>query len=128
MKQHPLIGHKMLSGLSFLKPSLVGILHHHERWDGKGFPAGLAGGAIPTYIRILSLADTLDAMTSDRPYRTGLAFEEALAQIQKGAGTQFDPAAVEALMKRASEVRILLMGKGLAVEPTVDAGWLERIA
>jgi putative nucleotidyltransferase with HDIG domain len=128
MKQHPLIGHKMLSGLSFLKPSLVGILHHHERWDGKGFPAGLAGGAIPTYIRILSLADTLDAMTSDRPYRTGLAFEQALAEIQKGAGTQFDPAAVEALMKRASEVRILLMGKGLAGEPTVDAGWLERIA
>ena len=128
MKQHPLIGHKMLSGLSFLKPSLVGILHHHERWDGKGFPAGLAAGAIPSYIRILSLADTLDAMTSDRPYRAGLAFGEALAQIQKGAGTQFDPAAVEALMKRASEVRILLMGKGLSGEPKVDAEWLERTA
>jgi len=128
MKQHPLIGYKMLSGLTFLKPSLVGILHHHERWDGKGFPAGLQGGAIPMYIRILSLADTLDAMTSDRPYRAGLAFDEALAQIQKNAGNQFDPAVVEALMKRPSEVRILLMEKGLSGEPRVDPAWLERIA
>jgi putative nucleotidyltransferase with HDIG domain len=128
MKQHPLIGYKMLSGLNFLKPSLVGILHHHERWDGKGFPAGLTAGAIPMYIRILSVADTVDAMTSDRPYRAGLAFEEALTQIQKNAGTQFDPAVVEALMKRASEVRILLMEKALLGEPRVDPGWLERIA
>src|SRR5712691_1691714 len=128
MKQHPLIGYKMLSGLHFLKPSLVGILHHHERWDGKGFPAGLTGGAIPMYTRILTVADTLDAMTSDRPYRAGLAFDEALTQIQKGAGTQFDPGAVEALMKRASEVRILLMEKAVSGEPSFDPEWLERIA
>ncbi len=128
MKQHPLIGYKMLSGLHFLKPSLVGILHHHERWDGKGFPAGLTGGAIPMYTRILTVADTLDAMTSDRPYRAGLAFDEALTQIQKGAGTQFDPGAVEALMKRASEVRILLMEKAVSGEPRFDPEWLERIA
>jgi putative nucleotidyltransferase with HDIG domain len=128
MKQHPLIGYKMLSGLHFLKPSLVGILHHHERWDGKGFPAGLTGGAIPLYIRILTVADTVDAMTSDRPYRAGLAFDEALAQIQKGAGTQFDPGAVEALMKRAPEVRILLMEKAASGEPRFDPEWLEKIA
>lgn len=128
MKQHPLIGYKMLSGLNFLKPSLVGILHHHERWDGNGFPAGLAAGAIPVYIRILSVADTVDAMTSDRPYRAGLAFEEALTQIQKNSGTQFDPAVVDALIKRASEVGILLIEKALSGEPRVDPGWLERIA
>jgi putative nucleotidyltransferase with HDIG domain len=128
MKQHPLIGYKMLSGLHFLKPSLVGILHHHERWDGKGFPAGLTGGAIPMYIRILTVADALDAMTSDRPYRAGLAFDEALAQIQKGAGTQFDPGAVDALMKRAPEVRILLMEKAASGEPRFDPEWLEKIA
>ena len=128
MKQHPLIGYRMLSGLNFLKSSLVGILHHHERWDGKGFPGGLSGGAIPAYIRILSLADTLDAMTSDRPYRAGLAFEDALAQIQKGAGSQFDPAAVDALMTRASEVRTLLMEKAFSGEARGDHGWLERIA
>ncbi len=127
MKRHPLIGYRMLSGLNFLKPSLVGILHHHERWDGKGFPAGLAAGAIPVYIRILSLADTLDAMTSDRPYRAGLAFDAALVEIQKGSGTQFDPATVEALMKRASEVRTLLEEKDSGA-PGVDAEWLERIA
>ncbi len=128
MKQHPLIGHKMLSGLHFLQPSLVGVLHHHERWDGKGFPDGLRGDAIPAHIRVLTVADALDAMTSDRPYRAGLAFEEALAEIQKRAGTQFEPAAVEALMKRASKVRVLLMEKPLPGERRDDLERLERTA
>ncbi|HVS06110.1 MAG TPA: HD domain-containing phosphohydrolase [Candidatus Dormibacteraeota bacterium] len=128
MKQHPLIGYKMLSGLNYLKPSLLGVLHHHERWDGKGFPAGLKGAAIPTHIRILSVADALDAMTSDRPYRKGLPFEDALAEIQNRAGTQFEPAAFEALMKCASAVRVLLMEKPSSGQPTVDLEWLERSA
>jgi len=128
MKQHPLIGHKMLSGLHFLEPSLVAVRHHHERWDGKGFPDGLRGDAIPAHIRVLTVADALDAMTSDRPYRAGLAFEEALAEIQKRAGTQFEPAAVEALMKRASEVRVLLIQKPLPGERRDDLVWLERTA
>jgi putative nucleotidyltransferase with HDIG domain len=128
MRQHPLIGYKMLSGLHFLKPSMVGVLHHHERWDGKGFPGGLKGTEISAHIRILSVADALDAMTSDRPYRKGLAFEDALAEIQKRAGTQFEPAAAEALMKCAAEVRTLLMEKVASGQPRVDLEWLERSA
>ena len=128
MRQHPLIGYKMLSGLHFLKPSLVGVLHHHERWDGKGFPGGLKGTAISAHIRVLSVADALDAMTSDRPYRKGLAFEDALAEIQKRAGTQFEPAVAEALMKCAPEVRVLLIEKPSSGQPRVDLEWLERSA
>ena len=128
MRQHPLIGYKMLSGLHYLKPSLVGVLHHHERWDGKGFPAGLQGTAISAHIRVLSVADALDAMTSDRPYRKGLAFEDALTEIQKRAGTQFEPAVVEALMKCAAAVRVLLMEKPSSGQPRVDLEWLERSA
>ncbi|HLB76215.1 MAG TPA: HD domain-containing phosphohydrolase, partial [Candidatus Dormibacteraeota bacterium] len=128
MRQHPLIGYKMLSGLHFLKPSLVGVLHHHERWDGKGFPGGLKGTAISAHIRILSVADALDAMTSDRPYRKGLAFEDALAEIQKRAGTQFEPAVAEALMTCAAEVRVLLIEKPSSGQPRVDLEWLERSA
>jgi putative nucleotidyltransferase with HDIG domain len=128
MRQHPLIGYKMLSGLRFLEPSLVGVLHHHERWDGTGFPEGLKGDAIPAYIRILSVADALDAMTSDRTYRKGLTFEEALAELQNGTGTQFEPASVEALTKRASEVRVLLMGKAASSPPSVGFERLERVA
>jgi putative nucleotidyltransferase with HDIG domain len=128
MRQHPLIGYKMLSGLHFLKPSLVGVLHHHERWDGKGFPGGLKGTAISAHIRILSVADALDAMTSDRPYRKGLPFEDALAEIQKRAGTQFEPAVAEALMTCASAVRVLLIEKPSSGQPRVDLEWLERSA
>src|SRR5712691_5565966 len=128
MRQHPLIGYKMLSGLHFLKPSLVGVLHHHERWDGKGFPGGLKGTAISAHIRILSVADALDAMTSDRPYRKGLAFEDALAEIQKRAGTQFEPAVAEALMTCAAEVRVLLIEKPSSGQLRVDLEWLERSA
>jgi len=128
MKQHPLIGYNMLSGLHFLKPSLFGILHHHERWDGRGFPGALKGTEIPAHIRILSVADALDAMTSDRPYRKGLAFDEALAELQNRAGSQFEPAVVEAFMKRAAEVRVLLMEKASSGVPAIDLEWLERTA
>jgi HD-GYP domain-containing protein (c-di-GMP phosphodiesterase class II) len=71
--------------------ALPGVRHHHERWDGKGYPDRLAGADIPLMARLLALADTFDAMTSDRPYRKGLAAEIALDEIQKNAGTQFDP-------------------------------------
>ena len=111
MRQHPFIGYRMLSGLGFLKPSLPGVLHHHERWDGQGYPAGLRDQGIIPYVRILSVADTLDAMTSDRPYRVGLPFEKAVAEIRSVAGTQFDPNVVEAFAGRISEISLLLMGK-----------------
>jgi putative nucleotidyltransferase with HDIG domain len=111
MRQHPMIGYRMLSGLGFLKLSLPGVLHHHERWDGQGYPTGLRDQNIIPYVRILSVADTLDAMTSDRPYRVGFPFERAVSEIRTVAGAQFDPNVVEALLGRLSEISVLLMAK-----------------
>jgi putative nucleotidyltransferase with HDIG domain len=128
MKQHPLIGYRMLSGLTFLKPSLNGVLHHHERWDGRGYPAGLKEGGIERYVRIMTLADTLDAMTSDRPYRLGLPFERALGEIRRYAGTQFDPNVVEAFLWRSSEISVLLMDKTVSHPSQVDVEWLKKVA
>jgi HD-GYP domain-containing protein (c-di-GMP phosphodiesterase class II) len=71
------------------------VLYHHERFDGKGYPCRLAGEAIPLEARIFSIADTIDAITSDRPYRRGRSFEEAFDEVEKCAETQFDPALVE---------------------------------
>lgn len=90
IKTHPEIGEKIVSQIPQLRDTLPGIRCHHERWDGSGYPDRLAGKAIPLVARILSVVDTFDAMTSERPYRRGLAEEVALAEIERGAGTQFD--------------------------------------
>lgn len=98
MKQHPIVGAQMLKGVEGLKEVLPYILYHQERYDGKGYPFGLAGKAIPIEGRLLAVADTFDAMTSNRPYRDGLAIEHAIAEIQNYRGTQFDPEIVDALL------------------------------
>jgi HD-GYP domain-containing protein (c-di-GMP phosphodiesterase class II) len=79
------------------------IRYHHERWDGAGYPSGLAGSRIPLPARILAVVDAYDAMTSDRPYRLAMATEEALAELDRTAGSQFDPAVVAALAAYLSE-------------------------
>jgi HD-GYP domain-containing protein (c-di-GMP phosphodiesterase class II) len=76
------------------------IRHHHERWDGKGYPDGLAGEDIPLGARIIAVADSYDAMTSDRPYRKALPHDVAMIELQRGAGSQFDPAVVHAFVAR----------------------------
>ena len=91
MKQHPLIGFKIVEKIDFLGPARDVVLYHHERWDGRGYPFGLKGEEIPLGARIFALADTLDAITSDRPYRKALPFEYAIEEIAKNAGKQFDP-------------------------------------
>jgi putative two-component system response regulator len=91
LRQHPEIGAKMLEGVDHLQPAIPYVLYHHERWDGNGYPAGLAGTAIPIEGRLLAIADTFDAITSDRAYRKALDKEAALSEIIKGRGTQFDP-------------------------------------
>lgn len=91
IKLHPELGEKIVRQIPQLKDTLPGIRHHHEQFDGKGYPDGLAGEEISLLARILAVADTFDAMTSDRPYRKGLPHEVALAEIERGAGTQFDP-------------------------------------
>ena len=128
MKQHPMIGYKMLSDLTFLKPSLDGVLHHHERWDGGGYPDGLKEDAITGYVRILTLADMLDAMTSDRPYRPGLPFENALYEVRRLAGTQFDPRVVAAFLERQSRIGELLKAKPERARFGSEPGVPERAA
>jgi putative nucleotidyltransferase with HDIG domain len=95
IKEHPLLGFEIIKEFDFLaKPAQV-VLYHHERFDGKGYPCGLGGESIPLEARIFSIADTVDAMTSDRPYRKGRSLEEALREIERCSGGQFDPTLVE---------------------------------
>jgi HD-GYP domain-containing protein (c-di-GMP phosphodiesterase class II) len=91
IKQHPAIGYHILKGIPAIDPMLPGVLHHHERWDGKGYPHGLAGKDIPEMGRLLALADTFDAMSSTRSYRPAMPREVVLEEIRNCAGTQFDP-------------------------------------
>src|SRR5437588_5967769 len=112
MREHPQIGYDMLKGLPFLFASLPGILYHHERWDGGGYPTGLRGTAIPLPVRILAVADVFDALTSDRPYREGLSFDAANAAIRIEAGLQFDPDVVTAFLSRRSAIEAALRTLG----------------
>ena len=91
MRRHPDIGYRILSTSSEMQEFAEIILAHHERWDGKGYPKGLHGEQIPVLARIIALADSFDAMTSERPYRRAMSVEAALHEIENGAGTQFDP-------------------------------------
>jgi len=112
MREHPRIGFDMLKGLRFLQASLPGVLYHHERWDGAGYPTGLRGKAIPLPVRILAVADVFDALTSDRPYREGLNFEAATAAIRIEAGLQFDPDVVTAFLTRRPAIEDILRRSG----------------
>lgn len=91
IKRHPVIGHDILQTLPGMQDVLPGVLHHHERWDGRGYPHGLAGEDIPLMARFLGLADTFDAMSSTRAYRDPLARTKVLEEIIRCAGSQFDP-------------------------------------
>ncbi|HEV2248874.1 MAG TPA: HD domain-containing phosphohydrolase, partial [Candidatus Limnocylindria bacterium] len=95
VRRHPLLGETILAALAFLGDASRMVRGHHERWDGTGYPDGLAGGEIPLGARILSVADAFVAMTSERPYRAALRPAEALAAVIGGAGTSFDPAVVD---------------------------------
>ncbi len=92
IKDHPAIGHHILKDIPQLQDVLPAVLHHHERWDGRGYPASLAGANIPLYARIVGLADAFDAMSSTRTYREALPRQEVLDEVEKCAGVQFDPA------------------------------------
>jgi HD-GYP domain-containing protein (c-di-GMP phosphodiesterase class II) len=95
LELHPEIGFRMLDALR-IEPVATWVLHHHERWDGDGYPSGLAADEIPLGARILLVADAYDAMTSDRAYRVRLTHPEAIAELERCAGTQFDPEVVSA--------------------------------
>lgn len=98
MKKHPHLGYTILSDIRFLTGPADMVLAHHERFDGTGYPKGLHGKEIPMGARIFSLVDTLDAMTSNRPYRHALHFSEVIEEVKRCSGTQFDPEIVEAFL------------------------------
>lgn len=98
IKRHPEVGFRILKDIPALVEVLPGVLHHHERFDGKGYPAGLAGESIPLIARALALADTFDAMSSNRAYRPALAREQVMAEIQRCAGGQFDAKLTEVFL------------------------------
>jgi HD-GYP domain-containing protein (c-di-GMP phosphodiesterase class II) len=99
LKQHPEQGAKILSAIPFLDRALDIVRHHHERWDGDGYPGGLRGEEIPLWARIFAIVDTVDAVTSDRPYRAGRRLGAAIHELRREAGTQFDPVCVEAFLQ-----------------------------
>ena len=103
MKKHPEAGYRIAISTPELKPIAEYILNHHERWDGNGYPYGRKGEDIPLLSRIIAIADSYDAMTSDRPYRKAMTKEEALEEIRVNAGTQFDPSLVAIFLNEIAE-------------------------
>jgi response regulator RpfG family c-di-GMP phosphodiesterase len=103
---HPLIGAQILRDVALMQGGGLGVVrHHHERWDGAGYPDGLAADQIPIGARIFAVADTLDAMTSDRPYRAALGWDEAVEEILAQSGRQFDPEVVQAFVAVEDDLR-----------------------
>ena len=98
IRKHPVAGVRMLQGIRSLHGALGTVLHHHERWDGGGYPYGLGGLDIPEEARILTVADAYDAMTSNRPYSAALTHVDAVAEVERCSGTQFDPVIAEAFL------------------------------
>ena len=99
MRKHPTAGDEILKHVPFLRPASAVVRHHHERFDGTGYPDMLKGSQIPLGARLFSMADTLDAMTSDRSYRKAPGFEAARNEIRRHSGTQFDPHIVDLFLK-----------------------------
>lgn len=101
---HPQYGEELLKHVRQLKYAIPGVKHHHERYDGSGYPDGLKGEDIHIIARIIAVADAFDAMTTDRPYRKGMNPDEVFEELKKNAGTHFDPKAVEAFFKAYKEL------------------------
>jgi putative nucleotidyltransferase with HDIG domain len=104
MSRHTIVGAEIMRDIEFLAEASKVVRSHHERWDGGGYPDGLSGEQIPLTARVFAVADVFDALTTDRPYRQALAFEEAHAMIISESGRHFDPAVVEAFERIADDV------------------------
>ncbi|OGL32943.1 MAG: hypothetical protein A3G97_09270 [Candidatus Rokubacteria bacterium RIFCSPLOWO2_12_FULL_69_21] len=98
MRTHPEVGRRLIERIPFLRGAVPIVYHHHERWDGSGYPLGLRGDAIPLGARIFAVADALDAMTFDRPYSKAMSYEAACREIERCAGTHFDPVVVRTFL------------------------------
>jgi response regulator RpfG family c-di-GMP phosphodiesterase len=104
MRRHPGIGKSLIENIPFLKDAVPIVYHHHERWDGSGYPLGLKGEAIPLGARIFAVVDAFDAMTFDRPYSRAIPFDDALDEIKAAAGSHFDPDVVESFLRIPASV------------------------
>jgi putative nucleotidyltransferase with HDIG domain len=113
MKRHPEVGYRILSSSEEFTEVARYVFEHHERWDGKGYPKGLKGVEISLQARIIGVADSYDAMTSDRTYRKGLSEEEAVSELRRNAGTQFDPIVAQVFVEE-------VLGKSWGLERTAD--------
>jgi cyclic di-GMP phosphodiesterase len=119
MRRHPLIGDRLLAPLG-LREGVRGVVrHHHERWDGRGYPDGLAGEAIPLAARVIAVADSIEAMAADRPYRQALSLEAIAQELRLGRGTQWDPFVTDAAVRliESGELRLARDGVRLASDP-----------
>jgi putative nucleotidyltransferase with HDIG domain len=129
MREHPLHGQKILRGIEFLEGAAKVVAQHHEKWDGTGYPLGLRGAQIDLNARIFAVADAFDAITSDRVYRSGRTYDEALAELDAFASRQFDPGVVEAFRRvpreEWDEIRRLSLG---ARERVATARRVEQVA
>jgi len=99
VRQHPTMGVALVSTVAGIEAMLDAVRHHHERWDGKGYPAGLTGIETPLMARLMAVADAFSAMTMDRPYRQGMNSQKALSILEAGAGTQWDPQCVQSFLR-----------------------------
>jgi len=113
IKGHPVKGAEIITPLDYLADSIPGIFHHHEAYDGSGYPTGLKGEEIPLFSRIISVADTFDAITSDRAYRKGASFEKGLAIINEVSGTQLDPNMVKVFNSVYEKAKTILFNEDL---------------
>jgi HD-GYP domain-containing protein (c-di-GMP phosphodiesterase class II) len=107
VKKHPAIGHQILVGLKNLQPVIPGVRHHHEAWNGCGYPDGLKGEEIPLMARILAVADSYDAMGSDRPCRQGMPLDVLEGIFRRGSAIQWDPAVIQAYFSARDEIRTI---------------------
>ena len=108
IRAHPVAGARLIKGLADLRAARPYVLHHHERWDGEGYPTRRAGERIPLEARLLCIADAFDAMTSHRAYRPALTIDRALGEVERCAGSQFDPWLAEAFLHgwERGEIRV----------------------
>jgi cyclic di-GMP phosphodiesterase len=120
MRRHPEIGRQLIEKIPFLRGAIPIVYHHHERWDGTGYPLGLRGEAIPLAARIFAVADSLDAMTFDRPYSRATSFEAAREEIRRCAGTHFDPAVVRTFLGIPVDVLAAIHRSGADVPARPD--------
>ncbi len=128
MQTHPTRSAELVTTISaFRGPIEAAVRHHHENYDGTGYPMGLAGRAIPVGARVIMLADTMDAMTTDRPYRSALTYERVVEELRKYSGKQFDPELVEAAV-RSGSIKAIVQAR-VRSEPVLGApGGLEVFA